>query len=564
MKLRSFKLRITLLSVLLSGAVIFVFGGWAWSLNYRTSLNRVDQQITDLCQRHLSARQNPNYWEFVGESLGAVYGDKDAVVLLVRSRRQGEILYVSDNWPSDLPKDVFPEPSEFPVPPPGGMPPPPEGEALPLQPDLAPHPPGQPPDAAVPRQPVPLQPAPFQQPPFGPRGQGPRGPFAPPGAEPRFPGGGPQASGPLDGRGGPRGPRGRGGPPPLPVSLPALSTREGGGQEWRMAVVGNPEITMVLGLNLNRFNVEMRRARNAFLVAIPTALLLIAAGGWLLSQRALRPVRALTATAQRVTAKGLDQRIPKTQEDAEFMRLIGVFNDMLDRLEKSFKQAVRFSADAAHELKTPLTILQGELEQALHASPSGSTQQQTYNKLLEEVQRLKSIIRKLLLLSLADSGQLRLHLEPLNLSEALESVYEDTQIIAPHLNVKRDLAARVWVMADRDLLRQIVQNLTSNAIKYNRKEGKIEFYLRSDGSMVRFTIANSGKGIPKEERAKVFERFYRGDPSRNRRVEGVGLGLSLAREIARAHHGDLELENTAAGVVAFTLTLPVSAPADPL
>ncbi|MCC6487048.1 MAG: HAMP domain-containing protein, partial [Candidatus Hydrogenedentes bacterium] len=297
------------------------------------------------------------------------------------------------------------------------------------------------------------------------------------------------------------------------------------------------------------------RARNAYLIAIPRALALIAAGGWLLAQRALRPVRALTTTAERVTAKGLDQRIPVSREDEEFMRLIGVFNEMLDRLEKSFKQAVRFSADAAHELKTPLTILQGELEQALQAAEAGSSAQQLSSSLLEEVQRLKSIIRKLLLLSLADAGQLKLNLEPLNFSEMLESACEDVQILAPELTVQSEVEEGVWIEADHDLLVQLVQNLTNNAIKYNRPGGKIGIQLKRDGQTVRFTIMNTGTSIPREDREKVFDRFYRADPSRNRKVDGAGLGLSLAKEIARAHRGELTLQDTPDGVIAFRLTL---------
>lgn len=136
--------------------------------------------------------------------------------------------------------------------------------------------------------------------------------------------------------------------------------------------MSNPDVTLVLGWNMSRFKDEMRSLRNAFLVALPAALVLIAAGGWWVSERALRPVRTLTVTAEGITAQGLDKRMPLKDEDAEFNRLISVFNGMMNRLEKSFRQAVRFSADAAHELKTPLTILQGELEQALQVAAPGS------------------------------------------------------------------------------------------------------------------------------------------------------------------------------------------------
>jgi len=314
-----------------------------------------------------------------------------------------------------------------------------------------------------------------------------------------------------------------------------------------------------MGMRLDVFAAEMGQMRNALLIALPLALLLIGAGGWVLAQRALRPVRKLAFTAEGITAKGLDQRIAIEDDDAEFVRLITIFNRMLDRLEQSFGQAVRFSADAAHELKTPLTILQGELEQALQDAAPGSREQQAYNELLEEVQRLKEIVRKLLLLSRADAGQLTLNLEPVNLSEAVAAVGEDTEVMAPGVTVRRDLAPDLWVNADPDLLGQALRNLASNAIKYNREGGWIEFRLHRAGQTVRLTVTNTGDGIPPADRDRVFERFYRADPAHGRQTDGVGLGLSLAREIARAHQGDLVLEDGAEGTTAFTMVLPATA-----
>lgn len=160
-------------------------------------------------------------------------------------------------------------------------------------------------------------------------------------------------------------------------------------------------------------------------------MLLVGGGAWFLAGRALRPVQVLTRAAERVTARGLDQRITTPGNVREFERLVTVFNEMLDRLEKGFHQANRFSADASHELKTPLALLQAELEQALASTPSGSPQQQLYTSLLDEVQRLKAITQKLLLLSLADSGRLELHREPTDLSQLLANVIEDATALAP-------------------------------------------------------------------------------------------------------------------------------------
>jgi len=315
---------------------------------------------------------------------------------------------------------------------------------------------------------------------------------------------------------------------------------------------------MALGVSLNGFLAEMRRARLAFLAALPAALVLIAVAGWLISRRALRPVRVVTNTAMRITAQGLDQRIPTGTEDVEFERLIGVLNQMLDRLQGSFEQAIRFSADAAHELQTPLTILQGTLEQALRESPADSDQQRLCDDLMGEVSRLKAIVQKLLLLAKADAGQLELRRESIDLAQLIEEMADDAATLAPHLAIGKDLIPEAWVQADGDLLRHALQNLASNAIKYNREDGKILLLLQKDAESVRFTIANTGQPIPPQERERVFDRFHRGDKSRGRRVDGVGLGLSLAREIVHAHRGTLILDESIEGMTTFTVTLPLA------
>ncbi len=302
----------------------------------------------------------------------------------------------------------------------------------------------------------------------------------------------------------------------------------------------------------------MEELRNTYLSALIVVLALVAGGAWFVARRALRPVTALTQTAERVTARGLDQRIPAMPSDAEFNRLITVFNEMLDRLEKSFTQATRFSADASHELKTPLARLQVELEQALESVPAGSPQQEVFSSLLDEVSRLKAIVQKLLLLSLADAGQLQLHLQSANLTLMLEGVIEDCRLQAPHLSVEQSLAPGVEVRADPELLEQALQNLASNAVKYNRGNGSIRFELARAGETALVRVTNTGPGIPATDRARVFERFYRADKSRSGKVEGVGLGLSLAREIVRAHGGELVLEDGGDSLTTFAIRLPVN------
>jgi two-component system, OmpR family, heavy metal sensor histidine kinase CusS len=345
--------------------------------------------------------------------------------------------------------------------------------------------------------------------------------------------------------------------PGLPRKEPQFFTREAGGRQWRFGVMGNPYLTFVLGADLAGFSAGMTQLRNAFLGALPVVLLLVGAGAWLLASRALQPVTALTQTAEGITARGLDQRIAAPAHDREFVRLIMVFNAMLDRLERSFHQATRFSADAAHELRTPLTIMQGEIEAALQHAPIGSEQQRVFSDLLEEIQRLKSITQKLLLLSQADAGQLKPALAPFDLSEAVAEVCEDAALLGPHLRLEQDIATSLHVAADPELLGQVLQNLTTNAIKYNQDGGFVRFTLKPDGEHVLLRITNSGEPIPAAEREKVFHRFYRG-AARQQKIDGVGLGLSLSREIVRAHGGELILEQSTDAGTTFAVRLPLA------
>ncbi|NEU79675.1 ATP-binding protein [Nostoc sp. UIC 10630] len=348
------------------------------------------------------------------------------------------------------------------------------------------------------------------------------------------------------------------GPPPfLRPRPPKFVTEQTAKAAWRIGATKFPNAQVGIAVNLQAVDQEMATIRNIFLVSIPGSLLLVAIGAWLVSGGALRPIHQLTGVIQQVTVKGLDQRIPVGTTDVEFVELIQVFNLMLERLERSFTQASRFSGDAAHELKTPLTILQGELERTLQQVDPGSEVQQRLSNLLDEVRRLSGIMRKLLLLSLADAGKMSLYLVEVDMSELLMEMLEDVEMLAPHLTVQTDFTDGLRLQGDRDLLIQVLQNLFSNAIKYNLANGWIKIRTHQTQTTLHVIIANASKDIPVSDSLRIFDRFYRGDPARTRKIEGIGLGLSLAREIARAHHGDLTLDSTAFGQTAFTLTLPI-------
>jgi two-component system heavy metal sensor histidine kinase CusS len=342
-----------------------------------------------------------------------------------------------------------------------------------------------------------------------------------------------------------------------PVAPRFLTINESG-RSWRFAVMGNESISLIIGADLAGFHAEIRRVGSALFVVAPLALLLLACTGWLLAGQALRPVRMITHVAGGIGARELDRRVPDVVADREFQNLVEVINGMLARIERSFRQATRFSSDAAHELKTPLTILQGQLEQAVQEAVHDSSAQRKYAELLEEVQRLKQIVRKLLLLAQADAGHLSLNREQLDLSSLVQSVAEDLYELAPNLQVTAEVPPGVIVNGDADLLKQALQNLSLNAAKFNDDRAIVRILLQVSGATVNFFIANTGPGIPIAEQDRLFERFYRADKSRNRRVDGTGLGLSLAREIARAHGGDLTLDRTDTVMTTFVLTLPLS------
>jgi len=339
------------------------------------------------------------------------------------------------------------------------------------------------------------------------------------------------------------------------TKIPRFQSAKTTNGAWRLGMLGTADTTLVIGLSQDQVHRELNHLWLAFMISLPIALVLVGLGGWVVAGRALRPLKIIAATAEHVTARGLEQRIPDTRESPEASRVILVLNRMMDRLEASFRQATRFSADASHELKTPLAIMQGELENALQSAAAGSPEQQLFSNLLEETQRLKTITRSLLLLAQADAGQLKLALEPVDLSAELEGMMEDAQTLATEHQLKFDVvvAPCQMISADRVLLHTALFNLITNAVKYNEPKGRVEVRLETTQDKYVFRVGNSGPGIPKEDQDRIFERFRRGAgvPS----GDGLGLGLSLAREIIRAHGGELQLTESRLGWTCFEAVL---------
>jgi two-component system, OmpR family, heavy metal sensor histidine kinase CusS len=514
MKRLTFRVRIALLSVLISGAVLVAFGATSWFLMYRERLAALDREIRALAYRHPGWMGGRANFERLSSVIEMVFGEerKEQLILLAKDA-DGKTRYISAHWPKDL-----------------------NPETLDLRLEDTPNAirsTGESPGVANSTSE---------------RGAVPRNgpPWMADSEAGRAPGLG---YGRL---------RGGTSAPFIFSKTPRFYTVKTAQSAWRIGILGNDGDRLVLGLNLVDFQAELRQLRNAFLIALPLALLVIGWGGWWIAGRALRPLRSITQVAQHVTMRGLDQRIPRSDEDPEITQLVCVLNGMMDRLEVSFHQATRFSADASHELKTPLTVMQGELENALQSAAPGSAEQQVFANLLEEIQRLKTITRSLLFLAQADAGQLPLKLEPINLSAALIGLTEDMEALAAELNINLALnvASDLQVQADWSLLRQAVLNLLQNALRYNEPDGWINVALAARSGHVELEVCNGGPGIPPADQPRLFERFFRADAAHSRHVDGVGLGLSLAREIVRAHQGTLVLRESRPGRTCFSLSLP--------
>ncbi|MSU57282.1 MAG: HAMP domain-containing histidine kinase [Pedosphaera sp.] len=299
---------------------------------------------------------------------------------------------------------------------------------------------------------------------------------------------------------------------------------------------------------------------NILWCGIPAALLALA-GGWFLMRRALTPVAALTAAAGQVNESNLRRQLPRSGNGDELDRLTEVFNAMTARLDGSFQRVREFTLHASHELKTPLTIMHGELETELRDEKLAAAQREQRVSQLDEVQRLSKIVDGLTLLTKADAGQVQLVAEPVRLDEVVRETFADAQILAEPRGVKVELTAceELTVRGDRHRLRQLLLNLADNAIKYNAPRGDVKLALRHAGDAAEFTIANTGAGIPPELLPKVFDRFFRGDASHNAEVDGCGLGLSIAQWIVSAHGGSIRIASAPAISTIVTVRLPLEA-----
>lgn len=331
---------------------------------------------------------------------------------------------------------------------------------------------------------------------------------------------------------------------------------------WRVGGFLSADACSWVAVSLAPLESDMGRLRARYIMILLPALALMAASGWYVSGRALQPLNNIARTAERIGGGGLfPERIPRAEHAPEIDRIIGVLNSMLERLEKSYQQALRFSADASHELKTPLAILQGTVEEALRTSGSDPERQQWCLQLMDEIFRLKRITGNLLLLARKDAGRLDIDPQEFELSGELDGLLEDAGALRdPPVEIVLNIPGEVSIVTDRTLFRTVLMNLLGNAVKYTEPAAGVTVDVARTDTQVFISITNGGAGIAKEDQPHVFNRFYRGVSGKGGGgggTDGHGLGLSLAAELAQAISAKVELAESRPGLTRFTFTCPV-------
>lgn len=302
--------------------------------------------------------------------------------------------------------------------------------------------------------------------------------------------------------------------------------------------------------------------RNYFIIW-PLAVAVSALFGWFLAGRALAPVNHVAQTAERITHSNLNLRLQTRGAYDELDRLIESFNRMMERLHLSFEQMRQFSTDVSHELRTPLTVIRGQLEVALFTANTTEQYREAMLNALEDVERLSNIVRALLMLSQAETGQLALNKTEMDLCGMVRELVEQYQIVAEAASVHLfhnlpDQPCNIY--ADKVQMERLITNLLSNGIKYTPAGGRVDVRVEPGGDQVRLIVEDNGVGIAADNLTHIFDRFYRvpsADPEK-----GLGLGLSFVAWIVKAHGGTIDVQSELQKGTRFTVALPASTASD--
>jgi heavy metal sensor kinase len=300
----------------------------------------------------------------------------------------------------------------------------------------------------------------------------------------------------------------------------------------------------------------LNRLRFTLFLLLPIAIFLTGIIGLLLAEFTLRPLRKIIKTVQQITAENLKLRVDLPDTKDEIKKLADTFNDMLEKLDKSFQSQQQFIHDVSHELRTPLTILKGELEVTLKKSRSQKEYESILYSSLEEMNKINRIIENLLMLARFDNREVTFEIKPLNLNQLIQNILDDVKILFNQKGIQMNFspAETIILEADENQLRRAILNILDNAIKYTPKNGKIFVNLEKDNNTTKIKISDTGIGIAKENLPFIFDRFYQVDKSRN--SNGFGLGLSITKSIIETHKGKIEVETELNQGTTFTISLP--------
>lgn len=319
-----------------------------------------------------------------------------------------------------------------------------------------------------------------------------------------------------------------------------------------------------VGVSLASVAETLKQLRGAFFAFGPLVLVLLGAGGWLLVGWALSPVARMTRAVRKINAESLSQRLPLGHGQDEISQLAETFNDMLARLEDSFRKIKQFSGDASHELRTPLTIIRGETEVALRWAKDPEEMRSALQSNLEEIDRMGRIIDDLLTLAKSEAGEMPLEMKVFSLSDLVQQLYLQGRILGEakqmDVSLQLDVAEEIRIRGDELRLRQMFLNLITNAIKYTPDRGKVVISMALDEGRAVVTVRDSGIGIPAEHLPHIFSRFYRIDKARNREDGGTGLGLAIVKWIVEVHDGKIRVTSNPDQGSIFTVFLPLEGP----
>jgi heavy metal sensor kinase len=323
------------------------------------------------------------------------------------------------------------------------------------------------------------------------------------------------------------------------------------------------EYIVMAGNSLEMTDDELRSLRGVLLSIGPLMIVVAAIGGWFLARQSLAPVMQMADRARRISGDAANERLPVANPRDELGRLAQTFNELLERLGSSLSQQRQFMADASHELRTPVATARTAASVALQQP---HREEHDYRETLQIVEqqtvRLSRIVEDMFLLARADAGHLPLRKTRMYLDEVLADVARSARVLSASRQVAIVVSGETSaaMVGDEELVRRLFVNLIDNAVRYSADRSGIRIELRRTSAGYETAVIDQGAGIPAHAHAAIFERFFRGDPSRARdhaSASGAGLGLSLARWIARAHGGDVTLTDSSPSGTTFTVSLAV-------